>query len=75
MRRTNLRGHALRSEGKAYGLNGEPEGSPLVRYRGHIGQGLCECGAASDVEWSNAARKRWHAAHKAEVSAVTGGKP
>jgi len=69
MRRTNLRGHALRSEGKAYGLNGEPKGSPLTRYWGHIGQALCECGDASEVLWSDAARKRWHANHKAEVKA------
>jgi hypothetical protein len=40
---------------------------PWVRIRGHIGRGLCECGAVSDVEWSDAARKRWHAAHKEQM--------
>lgn len=66
-----LPGHALRSEGKAYGRNGEPEG-PLVCYRGHIGQALCECGATSEVLWSDAARRRWHAAHKDELRALDG---
>jgi hypothetical protein len=69
MRRTALRGHALRGEGAAY-IPGEEE--PWIRCRGHIGYGLCECGATSTTQWSNAARKRWHADHKEVVrKAVT----
>jgi hypothetical protein len=64
MRRTALRGHALRGEGAAY-IPGEEE--PWLRCRGHIGRGLCECGAFSDVEWTHADRKRWHARHKDEI--------
>ena len=72
MRRTNVRGHALRGEGKAYRAAGpDDETDAPVYLRGHIGRGLCECGAMSDVEWSNAARQRWHAAHKAQVKATT----
>jgi hypothetical protein len=64
MRRTAVPGHALRSEGKAY-MPGEEE--PWLRIRGHIGRGVCECGTASAVQWSDAARKRWHAEHKQAV--------
>lgn len=63
VRRTNLRGHALRGEGAAF-VRGDEERETWLRCSGHIGRGLCECGAVSAVEWSNAARKRWHAAHK-----------
>jgi hypothetical protein len=70
MRRTNVRGHALRSEGKSYGPSRD-DPSQFERWRGHIGYGLCECGAHSDCEWSNAARQRWHATHKAEVKATS----
>jgi hypothetical protein len=58
MRRTNLHGHALRSEGKPY----EPgETSPWLRvYGSRTGVALCECGAVSPVLESDAARKRWH---------------
>lgn len=67
MRRTALRGHALRGEGKAHGPS--DEGSGYIRYLGHIGRALCECGAVSNVEWTDAARKRWHARHKDEMRA------
>lgn len=64
MRRTSLRGHALRGEGKAHIRSDEEQ---WIRCHGHIGRGVCECGAGSDVEWTDAARKRWHVAHKDEV--------
>ena len=70
MRRTNIRGHALRSEGKAYVRYGQDwVRQSWVNGPDHIGRGLCECGATSEVERSNGARQRWHAAHKAEVQA------
>jgi hypothetical protein len=69
MRRTSLCGHALRREGKAFTRRNTA--APWESIRGHIGRGLCECGEASEVEWTDAARKRWHAAHKAEVSTAT----
>jgi hypothetical protein len=68
VRRTNIRGHALRSEGAAH-IPGKPEEeqSAWIRCRGHIGYGVCECGDASPCLWSAAARKRWHAEHKATI--------
>ena len=70
MRRTNLRGHALRGEGKAH-IRGyaEQEQPPWVRARGHIGRGLCECGAVSPEAWTDADRKAWHSRHKDEIRA------
>ena len=35
---------------------------------GRTGHGRCSCGETSPVLESNAARKRWHADHKADVS-------
>lgn len=68
MNRTALRGHALRSEGAAYRPGDE---GVLVRVRWNSvagdGVGACECGAASRVLGSAAARRRWHAAHKDEI--------
>jgi hypothetical protein len=69
MRRTALRGHALRGEGKAY----VPAGEGLWERAGlpaDLGRALCECGAVSDWHVSDAARKRWHAQHKAAVRAA-----
>ena len=66
MRRTNLRGHALRSEGAAY-IPGDEQ--PWLRTPGHLGRGLCECDAVSLVMSSDSARRRWHARHKDEVRA------
>lgn len=69
MRRTNLRGHALRAEGGAFLPSDE---QPWVRHLSNIGYGLCECGATtSAMEYTDAARKRWHAAHKAEVTTAS----
>ena len=65
MRRTNLRGHALRGEGMAFEPSDE---EPWVTaWRGWTGAGLCECGATSPVLDSNRARKAWHSRHKEEV--------
>ena len=68
MRRTNLRGHALRSSGKPYDLGGE-EQDPWVRsHQTSHGVALCECGTASGWLESDAARKRWHRdVHKPEM--------
>ena len=68
MRRTNLRGHALRGEGMGHKPGDEDE--PWVTiWRGWTGVGLCECGEVSPVLESNADRKRWHIAHKDEIRA------
>lgn len=68
MRRTNLRGHALRGEGKPYEQSDE---QPWVLAPCGDGRALCECGATSGHLYTNAARKRWHAAHKEQVRAMT----
>jgi len=74
MRRTNLPGHALRSEGKPYEL-GPLDGERWVRSAsGSEGVALCECGTTSGWLTSDSARKRWHADHKAEVRADLGSK-
>jgi hypothetical protein len=75
MRRTNLPGHALRSEGKPYVL-GPLDGERWVRseYTGG-GVALCECGTVSGWLTSNAARQRWHRdVHKPEVRAALSSK-
>ena len=65
---TQIRGHGLKAEGKPYADNGE--GGWMHLYQQHVGRGLCSCGATSEVLESDAARKRWHKDHKAEVSAT-----
>lgn len=70
MRRTALRGHALRGEGNAY-VRGDEE--PWIRARGWDGHGLCECGEVSPSLDTNNARKRWHAKHKNEIAAIQAG--
>ena len=73
MRRTNLPGHALRSEGKPYVPNGIDD--EWIRQYRNDGVGLCECGATSPVMTSNAARQRWHRdVHKPEVRAALSSK-
>ena len=78
MRRTALRGHALRSEGAAFipaaSCDGHPDaiapdGTAYTRCQGHIGYGLCECGELSPSLHSGAGRRRWHADHKNEIRA------
>lgn len=78
MRRTNLRGHALRSEGKPY--KRDDEGRWVrVSFGQFTGSGpgvaLCECGETSLVLESNAARRRWHARHKDAVRGAFDGAP
>lgn len=68
MRRTNLRGHALRSEGKPYILGGE-EHELYVRNAACRwgGVALCECGQVSGWLISDNKRKLWHRDHKNDV--------
>lgn len=55
-----LAGHTLKHEGKVYGYN-----RPVKH-----GRALCSCGADSPALDSDAARKRWHREHKANVRAA-----
>jgi hypothetical protein len=64
MRRTNLRGHALRGEGKPWQDNGEGGWMSAPWNEGHA---LCECGETSGWIWSDTARRKWHARHKDEM--------
>jgi len=66
-----VRGHTLVGEGKAYE-------QVLVHIdtlvwqqvlASRTGQGVCSCGAASQVLRSTGRRKQWHREHKAEVLA------
>ena len=63
MRRTNLRGHALRSEGKPYARSDGGIWARVSYLPSGPGVALCECGAASPVLESNAQRKAWHGRH------------
>lgn len=68
MRRTNIRDHALRSEGAPYvGSDEYPWVRVYPNHGGGTGHALCECGATSGVLMSDGARKSWHADHKAQV--------
>jgi hypothetical protein len=68
MRRTNIHGHALRSEGEPYMPHTTDDGEPgWIRVISWDGRGLCECGATSPPLDSNRARQRWHAEHKDSV--------
>ena len=73
MRRTAIRGHALRSEGHAYERSDE---EPWRRTWGSwTGVGLCECGETSTVLESNRARRAWHVQHKDAVRGAFDGAP
>jgi hypothetical protein len=65
MRRTNLPGHALRSEGKAYEL-GAADQDKWVRSRDNSSEGvaLCQCGWVSGWLESDRQRRKAHAGHK-----------
>lgn len=77
---TVVKGHGLRSEGAAHyspGCQEHPcstwfhiDDGRRVNYWTTAGQGhaVCRCGAYSTHLPSAAARKRWHRAHKAEVT-------
>ena len=72
MRQTRVSGHALKNEGAPF-LHAE--GGRLIRASGPYGgvsgegRGVCTCGAISDVLASATQRRKWHRAHKAEVTA------
>lgn len=75
MRRTALKGHALRSEGKPYAFSSSLDGSNQadVLVSGTGGYALCECGASSEWRATDAARRRWHReVHKPGVRALLG---
>jgi hypothetical protein len=73
MRRTNLPGHALRSEGAAYERGDE---TAWVKVRSSwTGVALCECGETSLVLESNRKRKAWHGQHKQAVLGAFDGAP
>ena len=57
--KTLVKGHVLLFEGK-------PCGNTIYQLRG-FGFGKCSCGLSSERLGSNAARKRWHKQHKADV--------
>jgi hypothetical protein len=62
--KTLVKGHTLRFEGMALY---DDDGSGIYGWS-RTGRGECSCGERSPVLESNAARKRWHREHKAEVS-------
>jgi hypothetical protein len=56
--KTLVKGHTLLFEGQPWG----------TMRRNGVGPGKCSCGLYSDEGLiSNAARKRWHTAHKEEI--------
>ena len=57
-------GHGLRDEGKPFEL----VAGRLRRVWVHEGLGVCACGASSASLQTDAARRRWHNAHKREVA-------
>jgi hypothetical protein len=75
---TRLTGHGLRKEGQPYRLDLCSEClNPEIAYwrdeHGHRsltkeGHGLCSCGALSPHLSSDNARRRWHVAHKVEMT-------
>ncbi len=64
-----LSGHTLRYEGKPFVWTAN--GGRYVRARPFQkdGVGMCSCGEHSPKLDTDAARKRWHAAHKDEIRA------
>ena len=77
MRHTAIRGHALRSEGKAYERGDEQRWVRVSYGRAyqHLGVALCECGETSERLDSDAERKRWHRQHKEAVRGAFDGAP
>jgi len=62
-----VKGHTLRSEGKAHAAD-HPTNITMARRYGWEGFGLCSCGARSaPALGSDYARKQWHRRHKADV--------
>jgi hypothetical protein len=67
--KTRVAGHTLCGEGKAYVYEGDEV--HREQYDGSTkGYGVCSCGITSRWLLSNAARKRWHAEHKAAITAA-----
>lgn len=65
--KTLVKGHTLVREGKPFDADGKRIALMGDRRYGH---GKCSCGALSVGLHSDARRKRWHAAHKAEIAGV-----
>lgn len=63
--KTLVKGHALLQEGWPYRDEGMPREWRDVNPA--LGHGKCSCGATGPLDYSNAARKRWHQLHKQEV--------
>ena len=64
-------GHTLAFEGAPHLVTETGSVSRIWKYHGGVsgtGRGLCSCGAMSDLLESAHQRKKWHRAHKAEVS-------
>ena len=66
-----VRGHGLQNEGAPY-LADESGGWSRVGLRwmgvSGTGRGICSCGKASPIFDSAHQRKKWHRAHKEEMS-------
>lgn len=68
--KTLLRGHALRDEGiTRYSKTGQL--LTYWRWKTDEAHAMCECGALSPANISQAAAKRWHRAHKDTLRQVT----
>ena len=66
---TRLPGHGLQYEGRACIPDGEGGFILASTKSNYAGRALCSCGEQSDILPSDAARKRWHRAHKEAVHA------
>lgn len=67
-------GHKLRNEGAGYNSRGVMY-LLAGQYDDRPNRGKCSCGALSEPQPSDAARKRWHREHKIEVLAAAEGEP
>ncbi len=77
MRNTRVKGHTLRNEGISRFVSKDCT-DDLCRFwaprrseappEGRDAHARCSCGAESEHLPSQGARRRWHAAHKAEVA-------
>lgn len=63
---TRVAGHTLWYEGAPHDDRGHRIWRPYGSASGR-GRGKCSCGALSEMEFTAAARKRWHAEHKQQV--------
>lgn len=74
--KTLVKGHGLQAEGQAVTPRYPDMTADQISYRSawvlthsRVGQAFCECGEWSPELPSTYARKAWHRAHKAEVTA------